>query len=116
MFRTNYLARRTKEEEDESPPVLPSTTPTQQKPPKSFRTKRIMLICVSYLLFRMSLDASTFLDWRARPTTDPCPQVDALTPHAKNGLLWDEVGTTIGTDPAFRARAVEWLAAAVRVP
>ena len=43
-----------------------------------------------------------------------CPQVSAIVPE-KNAGLWDSVGSTIGSD-AFKARAVEWLGGAVRVP
>lgn len=43
-----------------------------------------------------------------------CPQVDALLPE-QNSELWKSIGETIGTD-AFKVRAVDWLAGAVKIP
>ncbi|KDQ26780.1 hypothetical protein PLEOSDRAFT_31133 [Pleurotus ostreatus PC15] len=43
-----------------------------------------------------------------------CFQPNELTP-TKNGDLWTEIGSTISTD-AFKTKAIEWLAGAVRVP
>ncbi|PFH51903.1 hypothetical protein AMATHDRAFT_74599 [Amanita thiersii Skay4041] len=45
---------------------------------------------------------------------DFCPQADILLPE-RNKDLWDNLTGTIGTDD-FKARAVNWLAGAVRVP
>lgn len=45
---------------------------------------------------------------------DLCFQADELTPD-KNGDLWVDIGTTISTD-AFKTKAIDWLAGAVRVP
>ncbi|KAL4268882.1 peptidase M20A family protein [Pleurotus pulmonarius] len=43
-----------------------------------------------------------------------CFQPTELTP-IKNGDLWADIGATIGTD-AFKTKAIDWLAGAVRVP
>lgn len=45
---------------------------------------------------------------------DICPQVSELIPKA-NGALWKTLGDTYETD-AFKIRAVDWLAGAVRIP
>ncbi|KAG6821197.1 hypothetical protein H0H93_004017 [Arthromyces matolae] len=47
-------------------------------------------------------------------TPSQCAQADVRTP-VKNGDLWDSLSSTIGTN-AFRSKAVEWIAGAVRVP
>jgi len=70
--------------------------------------------------------ASTFL-WRSNPfgigqhnfhqqtnNADICPQVSELIPTS-NFALWKTLGDTYGTD-AFKMRAVDWLAGAVRIP
>ncbi|KAI0352310.1 carboxypeptidase S [Trametes cingulata] len=43
-----------------------------------------------------------------------CPQATAVVPE-KNAGLWKDLGETIASDK-FKARAVEWLGGAVRVP
>ncbi|KAK1232132.1 hypothetical protein PQX77_004733 [Marasmius sp. AFHP31] len=43
-----------------------------------------------------------------------CPQSNALVPQ-KNGLVWEALGTTYGTEE-FKLRAVDWLAGAVKIP
>ena len=49
--------------------------------------------------------------WKAE---EQCPQVSPIVPQ-KNAELWNLLGGTFGSD-AFKARAVEWLGGAVRVP
>ncbi|KAG1751297.1 uncharacterized protein EDB91DRAFT_598921 [Suillus paluster] len=43
-----------------------------------------------------------------------CPQADALVPE-KNGGVWESLGHTYSTEE-FKARAVDWLGGAVRIP
>lgn len=45
---------------------------------------------------------------------DLCPQVDELVPE-KNGVIWESLQHTYGTE-AFKARAIDWLGGAVRIP
>ena len=47
-------------------------------------------------------------------SADLCPQASVVVPQ-KNGELWKSLGKTYDSD-AFKARAVEWLGGAVRVP
>jgi Gly-Xaa carboxypeptidase len=72
----------------------------------------------------LAVFASTFL-WRApygigpyhfhkEFNADICPQVSELIPKS-NGALWRTLGDTYETD-AFKMRAVDWLAGAVRIP
>lgn len=46
--------------------------------------------------------------------TDLCPQVDELVPE-KNGAIWGNLQDTYSTEE-FKARAVDWLGGAVRIP
>jgi hypothetical protein len=48
-----------------------------------------------------------------RPNKLLCPQVNVLAPDAHRGL-WDMVNTEISS-PEFHAKAVDWLAGAVRI-
>ena len=45
---------------------------------------------------------------------ESCPQADVLVPQA-NGALWKSLGAVYASDN-FKARAVDWLGGAVRVP
>ena len=49
--------------------------------------------------------------WKA---DEQCPQATATIPK-KNVELWTSLGETFNSD-AFKARAVEWIGGAVRVP
>jgi hypothetical protein len=44
----------------------------------------------------------------------PCPQTPALVPSS-NGPLWEQMVARFGAD-SFKARAVDWLTGAVRIP
>ncbi|KIK13508.1 hypothetical protein PISMIDRAFT_76090, partial [Pisolithus microcarpus 441] len=46
--------------------------------------------------------------------TNVCPQVPELTPQ-RNLDIWESLGATYDTD-TFKAKAVNWLLEAVRVP
>jgi Gly-Xaa carboxypeptidase len=46
--------------------------------------------------------------------TDLCPQVDELVPE-KNGAIWENLQDTYSTEE-FKARAIDWLGGAVRIP
>lgn len=43
-----------------------------------------------------------------------CPQVDVLVPDANAGY-WKQIGAVMNSD-AFKARAINWLSSAVRIP
>lgn len=47
-------------------------------------------------------------------SADLCPQVDELVPE-KNGAIWGNLQDTYSTEE-FKARAVDWLGGAVRIP
>ncbi|KAI0741917.1 carboxypeptidase S [Daedaleopsis nitida] len=64
------------------------------------------------LFYRFDLDENGADDaWTAKKQ---CPQVSTIVPE-KNAELWNSLGDSFSTD-AFKARAVEWLGGAVRVP
>ncbi|KAG1881229.1 hypothetical protein F4604DRAFT_1678822 [Suillus subluteus] len=95
-------------------------------PPRTGRTLssgRIVALRTGLVVLAV-LFASTFL-WMAPCSIGPyqshqevnadiCPQVSELIPKS-NGALWKTLGDTYETD-AFKMRAIDWLAGAVRIP
>jgi hypothetical protein len=55
-----------------------------------------------------------FVNFLEHPEKLLCPQVHITSPKAHRGL-WDVVNVKISS-PEFHAKAVDWLAGAVRVP
>jgi Gly-Xaa carboxypeptidase len=45
---------------------------------------------------------------------DLCPQVDEIVPE-KNGVIWESLQQVYSTEE-FKARAIDWLGGAVRIP
>jgi Gly-Xaa carboxypeptidase len=95
-------------------------------PPRTRRTLSSggRIVALRTGLVVLAVFASTFL-WRApygigpyhshqEFNADICPQVSELIPKS-NGALWRTLGDTYETD-AFKMRAVDWLAGAVRIP
>ncbi|KIK37885.1 hypothetical protein CY34DRAFT_15390 [Suillus luteus UH-Slu-Lm8-n1] len=95
-------------------------------PPRTRRTLSSggRIVALRTGLVVLAVFASTFL-WRApygigpyhshqEFNADICPQVSELIPKS-NGALWRALGETYETD-AFKMRAVDWLAGAVRIP
>ncbi|KAG1746627.1 uncharacterized protein EDB91DRAFT_1118030 [Suillus paluster] len=92
-------------------------------PPRRTSSGRILALRTGLVV--LAVFASTFL-WKASHGIGPhrphqqnnnaeiCPQVSELVPKS-NGALWKTLGDTYETD-AFKTRAVDWLAGAVRIP
>ncbi|KAJ7220299.1 hypothetical protein GGX14DRAFT_434106 [Mycena pura] len=74
------------------------------------------LIVVAVLLSYKALDplASSFSSASGTTSSDVCPQVPALLP-TRNRPIWDAAREHTASDD-FKARAVGWLAGAVRIP
>ncbi|KAI0352309.1 carboxypeptidase S [Trametes cingulata] len=70
-----------------------------------------LLICLHSLDV---VDLRSYLPDDTDASAEQCPQAAALVPE-KNADLWRDLGKTIASD-AFKSRAVEWLAGAVRFP
>lgn len=97
---------------------LPGVLP----PRRTLSSGRVITLRSSLVV--VAVFASTFL-WKApygigpynsrqEVSADICPQVSELIPKS-NGALWKTLGDTYETD-AFKMRAVDWLAGAVRIP
>lgn len=94
-------------------------------PPRRLSSSTSRIVALRTGLVVLAVFASTFL-WRSPfgigphnfkshehiSEADICPQVSELIPRA---ALWKTLGDTYGTE-AFKKRAVDWLAGAVRIP
>jgi len=105
-------------EVDELPGVHAPTSITTTR--KLFKAKAVKITLVA-----LAISASTY--FVKRPSGIPirtleddatnlnlCPQVDELVPE-KNGMIWGSLHHTYNTEE-FKARAVDWLGGAVRIP
>ncbi|KAG0709350.1 hypothetical protein DFH29DRAFT_1027587 [Suillus ampliporus] len=81
------------------------------------------VIASKIALVALAISASTYIIKRPSngvPTgnfehgADLCPQADELVPE-KNGVIWESLGHTYNTEE-FKARAIDWLGGAVRIP
>ncbi|KAF4593099.1 hypothetical protein EYR38_008809 [Pleurotus pulmonarius] len=86
---------------------------SQAKPFWSWRRLLVLFVACGYTLLFVTR-RELFPLKRGHHDEELCFQPTELTP-IKNGDLWADIGTTIGTD-AFKTKAIDWLARAVRVP
>lgn len=105
---------------EKSHPLLPSTAPTRpaKRPKFVSLLKSLFVIWLLYATYKslepLMLQSIQKHYGKHRKTTHVCPQADDLTPQV-NSDLWHDVSQVIGTD-AFKTRAIDWIAGAVRVP
>ncbi|KAG6910025.1 hypothetical protein DXG01_013749 [Tephrocybe rancida] len=98
----------------------PSSLPLPYAPPqKRYGIKRRIALSLgfiaygTYVWFASGRIVDDIFD-KGSSTGPQCAQSSVLTP-VKNGDLWDSLSSTFGTE-AFKAKAVEWIGGAVRVP
>ena|SRR6267154_4459947 len=94
-------------------------------PPRRTSSSTGRILALRTGLVVLAVFAYTF-SWRApygigphnhnsqQVNADICPQVSELNPKS-NGALWKTLDDTYGRD-AFKMRAVDWIAGAVRIP
>ncbi|KAI9064054.1 carboxypeptidase S [Trametes sanguinea] len=109
--------------EKDQPLPLPSYVQEQQPQKKTRCVGRTLVKGLLVVLAMLtSLHATGIVDLRscgaghgiADASAELCPQASVVVPE-KNGELWKSLGKTFDSD-AFKARAIEWLGGAVRVP
>lgn len=95
---------------------LPFATPASKR--DSFRRKVVLylgfILCGIYLWCDWKGTLRDIFDKGSFIQPQLCVQTNVLTPD-RNGVLWDSLSSTVGTE-AFKAKAVEWISGAVRVP
>ncbi|KAF4569828.1 hypothetical protein EYR40_008808 [Pleurotus pulmonarius] len=86
---------------------------SRAKPSRPWRRLLVFTVACGYALLSVTRREFSPLKHGHRDE-DLCFQANELIPD-KNGDLWTDVGSTISTD-AFKTKAIDWLAGAVRVP
>ncbi|KAF4593116.1 hypothetical protein EYR38_008826 [Pleurotus pulmonarius] len=86
---------------------------SRAKPSRPWRRLLVFTVACGYALLSVTRREFSPLKHGHRDE-DLCFQANELIPY-KNGDLWTDVGSTISTD-AFKTKAIDWLAGAVRVP
>lgn len=101
--------------------LLPSRAPSLEEPPARptvFRKTAIafwILLGVAQLIFwRATSDSFDHISTYDKSSDDFCPQVSELLPN-KNGKVWQQLSETFSSE-GFKARAINWIGDAVRVP
>lgn len=101
--------------------LFPATVDIQRMAPqhasRRIRSRILTIFLVGLILWATLSTAQYFNLWSPQDTpksSDICPQADVLVPQ-KNAELWNKLGGTIGTE-GFKARAVDWLSGAVKLP
>lgn len=87
---------------------------SRAKPSRPWRRLLVLTVACGYALLSVTTRRQLFNLKHGHHDEDLCFQPNELTP-IKNGDLWTEIGSTISTD-AFKTKALERLAGAVRVP
>ncbi|KAJ7650979.1 hypothetical protein FB45DRAFT_889258 [Roridomyces roridus] len=91
-----------------------SATPSSPPKPPAFiwgvLTAIALLLCLRLQLYPVL----SFLEPHTAPPVQACPQVDSLVPKI-NEAIWEGTLQATASD-SFKARAVDWLAGAIRIP
>ncbi|KDQ26797.1 hypothetical protein PLEOSDRAFT_1043178 [Pleurotus ostreatus PC15] len=85
---------------------------SRAKPSRPWRRLLVFTVACGYAL--LSATRREIFPLKHCRDEDLCFQANELTPD-KHGDLWADIGSTISTD-AFKTKAIDWLAGAVRVP
>ena len=93
--------------------LLPLGPPVPEK--RRFKTILLALALALYTLkLLLSIAGISLLSIDSGGTTNYCPQSDVLVPE-KNSGFWSDLTESVGSD-AFKTKAIDWLAGAVKVP
>jgi Gly-Xaa carboxypeptidase len=103
------------EKVDELPGVHnPRKSTTKHRKAKAIASK-ITLVALAILVSTYFVKRPLSIPIGAlKDDADLCPQVDELVPE-KNRVIWESLQDTYSTEE-FKARAVDWLGGAVRIP
>lgn len=99
--------------EDFLPAAAAPNQPSKPQICNSFRNFLVLITCIA-----LSLAVKFTVQFIAVSSdvlnVNLCPQAEVLVP-TKHTELWADFGAAIGTDQ-FKARAVQWLGGAVKIP
>lgn len=112
MSQANLVEKKA----DELPGVNARASTTKLSKAKAIAFKitlvTALLISASTYFVRRSLNG--FPVGTLKDGVDLCPQVDEIVPE-KNGMIWESLQQAYSTEE-FKARAIDWLGGAVRIP
>jgi Gly-Xaa carboxypeptidase len=91
-----------------------STTKLSKVKAIAFKTILVTALAISASTYFVKRSSNGFSVGTLESGVDLCPQADELVPE-KNGVIWESLQLTYGTE-AFKARAIDWLGGAVRIP
>lgn len=91
-----------------------STTKLSKVKAIAFKTILVTALAISASTYFVKRSLNGFSVGTLESGVDLCPQADELVPE-KNGVIWESLQLTYGTE-AFKARAIDWLGGAVRIP
>ncbi|KAG2136143.1 hypothetical protein BD769DRAFT_401790 [Suillus cothurnatus] len=91
-----------------------STTKLSKVKAIAFKTILVTALTISASTYFVKRPLNSFSVGTLESGVDLCPQADELVPE-KNGVIWESLQLTYGTE-AFKARAIDWLGGAVRIP
>jgi Gly-Xaa carboxypeptidase len=91
-----------------------STTKLSKVKAIAFKTILVTALAISASTYFVKRPLNGFSVGTLESGVDLCPQADELVPE-KNGVIWESLQLTYGTE-AFKARAIDWLGGAVRIP
>lgn len=94
----------------------PASAPNQPNRPQFYSWFRNILVVITCIVLSLAVKFTAQYINVSSDALDVnlCPQAEVLAP-TKHAELWTDLGAAIGTDQ-FKARAVQWLGGAVRVP
>lgn len=91
-----------------------STTKLSKVKAIAFKTILVTALAISASTYFVKRPLNGFSVGTLESGVDLCPQADELVPE-KNGVIWESLQLTYGTE-AFKAKAIDWLGGAVRIP
>lgn len=101
---------------DELPGVNTRTSTTKLSKAKAivFKIALVTALLISASTYFVNRPFNSFPVCTIKDGVDLCPQADELVPE-KNGVIWESLQHTYSTE-VFKARAIDWLGGAVRIP
>lgn len=99
---------------DELPGVHARTTNISKAKAIAFKIALVTALAVSASTYFVKRPFKGFPVGTLKDGVDLCPQADELVPE-KNGVIWESLQQTYSTE-MFKARAIDWLGGAVRIP
>lgn len=112
MLQANLVEKKA----DELPGVnaRSSTTKLSKVKAIAFKITLVTALAISASTYSVKRFSNSFPVGTLEDGVDLCPQVDELVPE-KNGVIWESLQQAYSTGE-FKARAIDWLGGAVRIP